>query len=322
MNFKMLPGTQNCEGYCIIKSLEKRMTARGAAYLNLVLSDNDGDVEAKIWDYKETPDMIFEPYDFVKVRGQFVKFNEQDQFRIDRIRKVKEEDNVSIDDYVPSAVLPGSVMYDEIQNTVIDFSDAELKKLVMYMLEQHREKLIYWPAAKALHHAVRGGLLMHTLTMLRMADRLCEIYTYVNRDLLYAGVILHDIAKLYEIDAATTGVPGEYTTQGNLLGHLVMGAMEIDRAGRELDIDPDTLMLLEHMLISHHGVPEYGAAKYPMTIEAYALSALDDLDAKMYEFSTETFKVDVGSFTAKQWSLDNRILYNHGRQNDSVVELI
>ena len=185
------------------------MTAKGAAYLNLILSDNDGDIEAKIWDYKETPDMIFSPYDFVKVRGQIVKFNDQDQFRVDRIRKVRDEDGVSIDDYVPSAVLPGNVMFEEIQNIVIDFTDSQLKKLVMCMLEQHKEKLIYWPAAKALHHAIRGGLLMHTLTMLRMAERMCEIYTYINRDLLFSGIILHDIAKLYEIDAATTGVPGE-----------------------------------------------------------------------------------------------------------------
>lgn len=322
MNFTPVSGTQFCEGFCLIKSADKRMTAKGAAYLNLMLSDNDGDIDAKLWDYRETPDTVFEKYDFVKVRGQFVQFNDQKQFRIDRIRRVTPEDNVNIEDYVPSACLPGNVMLEEIQNIVMDFTDADIKNLVMCLLEKYKEQLIYWPAAKALHHAVRGGLLMHTLTMLRMADRVCEVYTYVNHDLLFAGVILHDIAKIQEIDAAVTGVPGDYTVQGNLLGHLVMGAIEVDRVGRELGIDQDTLMLLEHMLISHHGVPEYGAAKYPMIIEAEVLSALDDLDAKMYEFSTEIFKTDVGEFTPKQWSLDNRILYNHGRQNDGGVELI
>ena len=310
------------DGFCIIKAVEKKMTSKGSPYLSLTLSDASGDIDAKLWDYHEKPGEEYKVYDFVKVRGDYVPFNNDRQFRIDMMRHVKPEDGVSIDDFVPSAVLPGEMMYDEVLQVLSAFKDDEIRDLVTAIIEKYRERLIYWPAAKALHHAIRGGLLMHTLTMLRLAENICDIYTYLNRELLLAGVILHDIAKIREIDAASTGVPGEYTVRGNLVGHLVMGAIEIDETGKELGVSEDTLMLLEHMLISHHGIPEYGAAKYPMIPEAEALSMIDDLDAKMYEFSNAIFKVEPGEFTDKQKMLDNRPLYNHGRANDGDVSLI
>jgi len=322
MNFTPVASTQFVEGFCIIKSVEKKITAKGSPYLDMILEDKSGEIVAKFWNYEESPDFTFQRYDFVKVRGQESPFNDTIQFRIDKIRKVVPGDNVIIDDYVPSACLPGEVMFEEIQNIVFDFRDEELKKLVMVILEKYKEKLIYWPAAKALHHAIRGGLLMHTLSILRLASSVYTIYSYINYDLLCAGIILHDIAKIWEIDASEIGTPGDYSVQGNLVGHLVMGAIEIDRVGREIGTSDDTLMLLEHMLISHHGVPEYGAAKYPMIIEAQVLSMLDDFDAKMFEFSNSVFNVEPGEFTSKQWALDNRILYNHGRSELGDVTLI
>ncbi len=320
MNFT--PKADFLEGFCLIKSVEKKMTAKGSTYLDMVLEDNDGEIVAKLWDYKETPGNHFEKYDFVKVRGQMNPFNDTIQFRVDRIRKVTPEDNVNVDDYVPAACLSGELMYEEIENIVFDFRNDELKRLVMAILEKYKEKLVYWPAAKNLHHAVKGGLLMHTLSILRLANQVCNIYAYVNYELLCSGVILHDVAKVMEIESSETGVPGEYTAKGNLIGHLVMGAIEVDRMGRDIGTSEDTLMLIEHMLISHHGVPEYGAAKLPMFIEAQVLSMLDDFDAKMYEFSSAVFNVEPGSFTPKQWALDNRILYNHGRSEEGGVTLI
>ena len=320
MNFTQNPKGKY-DGYCIIKSLEKKITSKGAPYLSLRLSDSDGEIEAKWWDYHEEPGTEFRAFDFVKVRGDYVIFSNEKQFRIDMMRPVRPEDDVRIEDYVPSAVLPGEMMYDEIEKIVIDFRNDEIKRLVMVILESRKEKLIYWPAAKALHHAVRGGLLMHTLTMLRLAAAVSSIYTYINYELLCAGVILHDIAKTDEISSSETGIAGDYTAPGNLIGHLVLGAMEIDRVGRDIGVSEDILMLLEHMLISHHGIPEYGAAKYPMTIEAQALSMLDDLDAKMYEFKSAVFRIEPGEFTEKMKMLDNRQLYNHGRSNDGEVDL-
>lgn len=321
MNFYPVPGTELFEGFCVVKSAEKRTTARGTQYLDLTLSDNGGEINAKLWDYRETPATVFVKFDFVKVRGTYVEFNETKQFRIDKIRKVTEADGVNIADYVPSAGLPGEEMLAEVEKIIASFADRELASLVTEIIGKYRDKLIYWPAAKGLHHAVRGGLLMHTLTILRLAYSVCGIYSYLNYDLLCAGIILHDITKIDEIDSSETGVASEYTVKGNLLGHLVMGAIEIDETGKKLGVSEETLTLLEHMMISHHGVPEFGAAKYPMFPEAMALSMLDDLDAKMYQAHSALADTESGSFSGKVWALDNRLLYNHGRGGDGDVNL-
>ncbi len=322
MNFTPLSNSQSHEGFCLIKSVEKKITAKGVPYLDLILADNSGEISAKLWDYKETPSNNFKNFDFVKVRGTYVPFNDTMQFRIERIRYVIPEDNAKIEDYVPSACLSGEVMLAEIEKIVESFSDAELKLLVTKVIEKYREKILYWPAAKNLHHAVRSGLLMHTLSILRLAEGVCGIYHFVNYDLLCAGAILHDIAKIEELEVSSTGIASEYTVRGNLLGHLVMGAVEIDRIGRENGIDGKTLTLVEHMLISHHGTPEFGAAKLPMFIEAELLSQLDLMDARLYEMAHAVNEVEVGTFTPRQWALENRNLYNHGLANGCDVDLM
>ena len=320
MNFTPLGGTNSHEGFCLIKSVEKKLTAKGVPYLDLVLADNSGEISAKLWDYKETPSNQFNAFDFVKVRGSYVPFNDTVQFRVERIRPVMAEDNVAIEDYVPSACLSGDVMLTEIEK-IIDSFDEELRTLVNAVVDEYREKLLYWPAAKNLHHAVRSGLLMHTLSILRLAKCVCSIYRFVNYDLLCAGAILHDIAKIDEMQAPSTGIAAEYTVKGNLLGHLVMGAMSVDRIGRALGISEETLTLVEHMLISHHGTPEFGAAKLPMFIDAELLSQLDLLDARLYELHSAVEAVDEGAFTPRQWALENRNLYNHGKQGGGEVTL-
>ncbi len=322
MNFTPLGTSGAHEGYCLIKSVEKKLTAKGVPYLDLTLADNGGEINAKLWDYKESPSNQFQKFDFVKVRGTYVPFNDTMQFRVERIRAVLPEDNVMIEDYVPSACLTGETMLAEIEKIIASFSDEELKRLVSAVIAEYRERLIYWPAAKNLHHAVRSGLLMHTLSILRLAAGVCRIYRFVNYDLLCSGAILHDIAKIEEIDVSSTGIASEYTARGNLLGHLVMGAMAIDRIGRANGISDETLTLVEHMLISHHGTPEFGAAKLPMFIEAELLSELDLMDARLYEMHQAVEAVETGAFTPRQWALENRNLYNHGKAPEGGVELI
>ncbi|MBQ2847556.1 MAG: HDIG domain-containing protein [Clostridia bacterium] len=322
MNFTPIGGAGAHEGFCLIKSVEKKQTAKGVPYLDLVLADNSGEISAKLWDYKETPSNKFQSFDFVKVRGTYVPFNDTIQFRVERIRAVLPEDDVAIEDYVPSACLTGETMLAEVEKIVDSFTDEELKRLVFAVIEEYRERLIYWPAAKNLHHAVRSGLLMHTLSILRLAKSVCTIYKFVNYDLLCTGAILHDIAKIEELQASETGIASEYTVRGNLLGHLVMGAINIDRIGNSLGINQEKLTLIEHMLISHHGTPEFGAAKLPMFIEAELLSQLDLMDARLYEMHSAVDAVEEGTFTPRQWALENRNLYNHGKAPEGGVELI
>ena len=180
------------------------------------------------------------------------------------------------------------------------------------IMNDKKELLITCPAAFRLHHAMLGGLMLHTMSIVRMAEEICRIYPNINRELLLSGAILHDVAKTWEFTFAKSGLVKGYSTEGELIGHLVEGAYYVADAAKELGIESEKVALLEHMILSHHGVPEYGSPIRPMFLEAEILSALDTLDAEIFEFHSATAKVEPGKFTDRQWSLDNRKLYNHG----------
>lgn len=303
------------DGFALVKTIEKKINVKGVPYLDLTLCDKDGEISAKLWDYKEELHGQYDVNDLIKFRGQLQQYNGANQLRIDRIRLVIEADGVSITDFVPSSEYSGEMMLGEIYNILDTFRDADLRNITKTIIDSHKEKLLYWPAAFKLHHAMRGGLLYHTLSIIRLAECTCKIYPSIDRELLLSGAILHDIAKLYEYDVAeTTGVASNYSPKGNLLGHLVMGAMEVSKVAEKLGIPEEKAVLLEHMLISHHGEPEFGAAVRPLFIEAEVLCQLDTLDATVYEMAQSIGEVKKGEFTQRQWALDNRKLYNHGRK--------
>ncbi len=314
MNFVSTPTPDILEGYCLIKNLEKKTTAKGLTYLDLVLSDSSGEIVAKFWDYKENMHSHFRANMLIKVRGRMNEYNGDVQFRVERIRECTDADGVRIEDFVPSANYTGEEMLKQIYDTVASFDDEEIKKLVLAILKKYEDKLLYWPAAFKLHHAMRGGLLYHTLSIIKMAESVLKIYPSLDRSLLLGGAILHDVAKTDEFEVSETGMATGYSVEGTLVGHLVKGAMIVAETAKELGISNETATLIEHMLISHHGIPEYGAAVRPLFVEAEVLSQLDTLDATIYEFNDTIENVKPGEFSGRQWALDNRKLYNHGRK--------
>lgn len=303
----------NVDGFALIKSIDKKINVKGAAYLDLVLCDKDGEISAKLWDYKEDVHGEYAVNDLIKFRGLLSQYNGADQLRIDRIRHTTDIDGVRVGDFVPTAEYTGEMMLGEILNIIDTFRDADLRKITRALVDENKEQLLYWPAAFRLHHAIRGGLLYHTLSILRVAESVCRVYPNIDRELLLSGAILHDLAKIKEYEVSETGVATSYSVKGNLIGHLVMGAMEIEKKAQELGIPEEKAMLLEHMAISHHGVPEFGAAVRPLFIEAEVLCQLDTMDAVIYEMSQSIGDVKPGEFTQRQWALENRKLYNHGR---------
>ncbi|MBO5361102.1 MAG: HD domain-containing protein [Clostridia bacterium] len=313
MNFSYHEKSGTHTGFCLVKSCERKLNKNGEPYLDMVLSDRSGEINAKLWKYDENLHGVYETNTLVKVQGIITKFNDADQLRVDRIRKVNETDGVKIEDYVSSAVYSGEMMFNELISIADAFSDDELKALVKTILNENKEKLLYYPAAFKLHHAMRSGLLQHTLSIVRLAQSVCRIYPFVDADLLLSGAMLHDIAKLEELVAGETGIASGYSVEGTLLGHLVKGAMLIDKTAERLGVSHDKAVLLEHMLISHHGDPEFGAAVRPLFIEADILSALDRLDARIVEVNNAVSGVEAGGFSTRQWALDNRAFYNHGR---------
>ena len=301
------------ECFALVKSCDKKSAKNGTFYLDMLLADKDSELIAKLWDYKE--DMVFFPEvnTVVKFRGTLQQYNGNDQFIIQRMRATNDSDNICMADYVKSADYSGNKMLDTIIDIVSGFNDAELKSVVLSMLEDNKEALLFFPAAEKLHHAMTGGLLYHTLSIVRLCECVCGIYPCIDRELLLSGAILHDIAKLREYSVNATGMVDGHTVEGMLLGHLVMGSEDVGRKCDELNITPEKKFLLQHMLISHHGKLEFGAAVRPSFIEAEVLSQLDLFDANMYEMADAVKDAAPGDFTGRLWMLDNRRFYNHGR---------
>ena len=313
MNFTSVDNNGRVEGYCLVKSVEQKTSSKGDTYLDFMLGDADGEINGKLWRYSAAEHGEYKTNDIIKVRGTVSQYNGSDQLRIERIRTVNDGDGVTVDQLVRTTGYSSEQMYDELVSLVDRFKNEDLKKIVGEIYKDNRLCLLYWPAAFRLHHAVRGGLLMHTLSIVRLAQKVCEVYPFVDRDMLIAGAMLHDIAKLEEFSVSETGIADGYSVAGNLVGHIAMGAMTVEKYAEKLGIDRETAVLLQHMILSHHGEPEYGAAVRPMTIEAEMLSELDLLDSRLYEMREAVISAPTGDFSQRVWALDNRKLYNHGR---------
>lgn len=302
------------DGFWLIKTIDRKTNVKGAPYLDMMLCDKKGEISAKLWDYSEITHGAYEAGDLIKVRATVTQFNGADQLRVEKIRKVTLTDGVDIADFVPTAEYSGEMMLGSIMNVIASVEDEELKTLTYALVKDREKDILTWPAAFKLHHAIRGGLLYHTLSILKLAEGVVKLYPSVDKDLLYCGIIVHDLCKIDEFDLNPAGLVSAYSVKGELIGHLVMGAMKIEQKALELGISAEKAMLLEHMVISHHGEPDFGAAVRPMFLEAEILSQLDTLDATVYEITSAVGEVKEGEFTGRMWALDNRKLFNHGRK--------
>ena len=314
MNFTPVDNAGRVEGFCLVRAVECK-SGKNGDYLDMTLCDKSGEINGKLWRYTAAEHGEYVANDLVKIRGVIRQFNGTDQLNIERIRPVTDNDGVNMEDFVKTSGYTGQQMYDELMGIASSFEDENLKKIVTAILSDHRVPLLYWPAAFKLHHAMRGGLLLHTLSIVRLAQKVCEIYPFIDKELLIAGAILHDISKTEEFIVPDTGVAEGYSVEGNLIGHLALGAIKISKYAEKLGIDDNTAMLLEHMVLSHHGEPEFGAAVRPMFIEAELLSELDLMDARVFEMQQAVAGTKPNDFSQRLWALDNRKLYHHARKD-------
>ena len=295
---------QPFEGVLLVKAAEQRTASNGTKYLDMTLGDRSCDVNSKMWDGVMPPP---KPSTVVKVRAVMLEYNGRAQMRVDKMRVVADDEVVDMSLLVPCAPYPASEMEAAIFARAELIKDPALRALVLARLIEVQPYLEYYPAAQKLHHAERSGLLHHTSTMLKAAAALCEIYRHLDADLLAAGVILHDICKVTEMNATEIGLATDYTLEGMLIGHLVQGVAEIQRVGKAVGVDPELLVMLSHMILSHHDRPEYGSPKPPMFPEAEVLHVLDLLDARMYEMNQALTAVPPGTFTDRIWSLERKL---------------
>lgn len=294
--------------FAMIKELAEKKDKNGNGYLDIIVIGSDKkEYPAKVWRFENNG--LYETGDVIEIEYTVDNYKGRPQLNITSIKKA---DSQLASQFVPSSEYDGKSVFSMLLEKANNFSDADFKKIVTHIMLENREKLEVYPAAYRLHHAIVGGLMLHTASIVEMAEKICQIYPNVNRELLLSGAILHDVAKTFEMETGKTGLCTGYSVGGELIGHLVKGAMYIEDTAVKLGVDYDKAVLLEHMVLSHHGVPEYGSPVRPMFLEAEILSTLDSLDATIFEINNATGKVEAGKFTDRQWALDNRKLYNHG----------
>ena len=302
------PG-DDIQGFFLIKDVEVKTTTTNKAYLDMILMDQTGEINAKLWDATVATTQTFEKDSIVKVKGSVSLWQNRNQLKVFKLRAATEEDAVKLEDYVPSAPWKPEKMLEDIMVYVDQINNPDIQKLVRLLIEEKHEKLLYYPAAKSNHHAIRSGLLYHILRMLQTGEAILKVYTELDSDLIYSGIILHDLAKIDEMNANNLGIVSEYSRDGQLLGHLIQGIKDIDRVARENNIDEEVVVVIEHMILSHHYEPEFGSPKKPMFPEAEVLHYIDIIDARIYDMNRVLGQVDEGSFSEPVWVLDRRRLY-------------
>jgi len=300
------------QDFFLVKMIAVKIGANKKQYLDLTLGDSTGEVTAKKWDVadEELPALgAIAEGDIVKIKGIVTEWNGLRQIRVGKIRKTVDEDAVELSDFIRSAPEKGEDMFAFIMEKARAMKDKDLSGLCVRLLTDNRARLLYYPAAQKNHHAEMGGLLYHIKRMLMTGERVCEVYTNLNADLVTAGVIAHDIEKLNEIDANELGVASGYSFEGQMLGHIVQGVLSIDRLTAEMGFPREKAVMLAHMILSHHYEPEFGSPKRPLFPEAEILHYLDILDARLYDMDEALSATEPGHFSDRVWTLDNRKVY-------------
>lgn len=309
---KDLRTNEEFDDFFIIKQVAIKTGSNRKHYLDLTLGDKSGEISAKKWDISDEEVQSLDRYkigEVIKIRAKVNEWNQLKQLVVTRIRKPNSEDEIKIEDYIKAAPFSPEEMYEFILTTAMKMSDKDLKQLCVMNLESNRDKFMYYPAAAKNHHAEKSGLLWHITRMLKSGMKLCEVYDFLDRDMVTAGVILHDIEKLTEIKSDEMGVSEGYSFEGQMLGHIVQGVKLLDAQMIELGFSDEKRIMVDHMILAHHYEPEFGSPKRPLFPEAEILHYLDVMDARMYDMEEALSKTSPGDFSEKVWTLNNRKLY-------------
>ncbi|MGQ0626592.1 MAG: 3'-5' exoribonuclease YhaM family protein [Phycisphaerales bacterium] len=314
---KELDPTEYVEGIFCVSNTQLGRTKNDKPFLKCLIRDKTGEVPGRMWSIEPEQFRRLPTEGFVYLEGETQPYQGELQLIIRRI-EAAEPTVDELRELIPTSKRPSEEMFAELVGLLDTLKHPSMRALAKVYLDDAPLMAAFkqCPAAKAMHHAYLGGLLEHTLNLMHLADRVCPLYPKVNRDIVLMGLFLHDLGKTRELvyDRSFS-----YTDRGELIGHIVEGAIMLhDRAqlvmrqtGQRLP--KHAAMVLQHIILSHHGVPEFGAAKVPMTPEAILVSMLDNIDAKMFIAMNvarpeRQTPIDMGgNFTEKQWALDTRL---------------
>ncbi|WP_298269194.1 HD domain-containing protein [Geobacter sp.] len=308
------------ESVFLVKDKIMAMAKNGKPYMTLRLMDKSGEIEGRVWDNVDELAATFDKDDFIAIRCKATVYLGKMQLIISELFRVPEH-QVTLADFLPESERAIEEMEQELTALVESLADPHLKGLMKAFFDDPALMPLYRvaPAAKGMHHVYLGGLLEHSLSVARLVDAIIPLYTGLNRDLLVAGALLHDVGKVREMTYLRSF---DYTDEGKLLGHITIGVEMLQERIASLPGFPaDLTMLLKHMLLSHHGQYEYGSPKRPKTLEATILNYLDDLDSKINGIRTHIRKeAENQSRWTSYHRLYDRYYYKEGYSPDEEAE--
>ncbi len=300
----------------LVKDKITAMAKNGKPYLTIRLMDKSGEIEGRVWDNADEVAATFHKDDFIAIRAKASVYLGKMQLIIAQLKAVPDAE-VNLADFLPESPRPIAGMCDELDLLLESIANPWLRRLMALFREDEPFMALYRsaPAAKGMHHVYLGGLLEHSLAVATLVDRILPQYGHLNRDLLVAGALLHDVGKVREM-AYTRAF--DYTDEGKLLGHITIGVEMIHEKIILLEGFPRELgMLLKHMILSHHGQYEYGSPKRPKTMEATVLNYLDDMDSKINGIRTHMSKeLDNDNRWTGYHRLYDRYYFRDNRQED------
>ncbi len=297
---------EQVELFLLIKHSTKGIASNGKPFLTLILQDQSGEIEAKLWDISEQDETTYCAESIVKVQGDIQNYRGRNQLKIRQIRPASAGDGVKLSDFLETAPVSQDEMSSKLTQYLFVMKNPNIQRITRHLLKKHMKEFMEYPAATKNHHEFVSGLAYHVVSMLDLAKSIATLYPSLDKDLLYAGVILHDLGKVMELSGP---ISTTYTVQGNLLGHISIMVNEIGKAADELGISGEEVVILQHLVLSHHGKAEWGSPKPPMIKEAEILHYIDNLDAKMNMLDRALARVKPGEFSERVFALDNRSFY-------------
>ena len=290
----------------LITQMNRGITNSGAPYLSFVLQDQSGSIDAKLWDAKDELLSGVEAGKVVLVSAEVLKYRNALQLRIYNLTKL-EDNQFDPSDYVMATDLSLEFMQKRIHETLSSMQDVVYRDVCTSIIEDLQEKLYSYPAAAKNHHDFVGGLATHVISMLDLGEAFCTLYPMLNRDLLLAGILLHDLGKIDELSGP---ILTEYTVEGKLVGHISIMQSKVAEKAKALGYqDSEQVTLMRHMILSHHGEYEFGSPVLPMVMEAEMLTFIDNVDARMNMFAKALESVKPGEWTPRIFPLENRSFY-------------
>ena len=289
----------------LVNGCTKGVTTASRSYLTISLQDATGTMDGKKWDIAPKDEEIFAPGNIVLVEAEVLSYKNALQMKILSGEALPLE-GVDYTRFVPSSPVSKEVLVKKLQDYLDSLKNPDVKKLTEYLVKKHYDAYVDYPAAVRNHHNYASGLLYHSLCMADDAEALCKLYPSLNRDVLIAGAIIHDIGKTIELSGP---IATKFTLEGKLLGHISIMQAEVKEAADTLGMTGEIPTIMEHMVLSHHNQPDYGSPVPPETREALALAMIDDFDAKMNILDKAYQGVVPGEWTQKVFTIDDRYFY-------------